>query len=398
MGKTASSKSRTARAPHKPLKPFPPSPHPATYIAISTNLTTYNPQPGFAPPDCIDMGVTIFHGKLPEWSDERADTSLAQLMTQAECHHVINKKHRNLNAPVRYGSEALTQRTMLYKGIYAKTRILENEDEIKSWLCTLIQERQNLIDESKSSSSSPHHRPRNLVLMDWATSGTDRLLQRWGIIDRLGLKTGNDRVQFWDLRQWDRMAQLAPNPCSNPRDISAPLKALGIDRTNLDTCGGMKDNAGNDAWHKLAIYLSFHTMTSEEEAAIMVTGKPLVRSPPIELEQDPEILEANQRLYSDMFEARDSTEGRMLPRQERDLQRILDMRLAQMVSIQVPTIWDRYPPSKPTHSPPKVSSPERKTEETRGEEPGALEMLNSGWDSSSQLTFDMAPLVPTKLT
>ncbi|KAK8012869.1 hypothetical protein PG991_010244 [Apiospora marii] len=369
MAKTASNKGRTARAPHKPLKPFPPSPHPPTYIAISANLTNYNPQPGCPPPECIDMGVAVFHGKLPEWSDERTDTSLAQLMAQAECHHVINKKHYIMNAPVRYDSEAQAKRPMLYRGVYAKTRILENEDEIKNWLWTLIQESQSPIDESKptSSSSSSHHQPRNLVLMDWAASSTDRLLQRWGITDKLGLKRpGNDeRVQFWDLRQWDRMAQLAPNPCTaNPRDFGAPLEALGIDRTDLEVGWGLRDNAGNDAYLKLAIYLAFYTMTCEEEAAIMVTGKPLVRRPSIELEQDPEVFEANQKLYNDLFEARDPAE------------------------------MPKYPPGR------GVSSPEEgKTEETKGrEEPGALDLLNAGWDSSSRLTFDMAPLVPTKLT
>ncbi|KAK8113496.1 hypothetical protein PG984_014022 [Apiospora sp. TS-2023a] len=351
MARTASNKGRTARAPHKPLKPFPPSPYPVTYIAISTNLTTYNPQPLQQAPECIDMGVAVFRGKLPEWSDEKADTSLAQLMAQAECHHVINKK------------QARARGSALYRGVYANSQELENEDEIKNWLCKLIQESRRI---DKDDKSSLHHRLRNLVIMDWAASGTDRLLQRWGIIDELGLKIGNDRVQFWDLRQWDRMAQLAPNPCTNPRDFSAPLRALGIDRTDLEDSWDIRDNAGNDAFHKLAIYLSFYTMTAEEEAAIMVTGKPLVREVPVELKQDPEILEANQVLYRSIYEVGVSTEPFILPRQEGDLQRMLDLRLAQYKPIRVPTIWDQYPPSPPP-SPAKAPNPveEKKEEETK---------------------------------
>ncbi|KAK7963443.1 hypothetical protein PG988_010417 [Apiospora saccharicola] len=387
MARKASNKGRTTCAPHKPLKSFPPSPYPVTYIAISTNLTTYNPQPLQPAPECIDMGVAVFRSRLPEWSDEKADTSLSQLMAQAECHHVINKK------------QATARGSVLYGGVYAKSQELENEDEIKNWLWKLIQESRRIAKDDKSSL---HHQQRNLVIMDWAASGTDRLLQRWGIIDKLGLKTDNDRVQFWDLRQWDRMTQLAPNPCTNPRDFSAPLEALGIERTyHLENSRDMQDNAGNDAWHNLAIYLSFYTMTAEEEAAIMVTGKPLAREVPIQLEQDPEILEANQSLYRDIYEVEASTESLILPRQDGYLQRMLDLRLAQYKPIRVPTIWDQYRPSPPP-SPPKAPSPveEKKEEETKGgkAEPGPLEMLNSGWDSSSQLAFDMAPLVPMKLT
>lgn len=72
-------------------------------------------------------------------------------------------------------------------------------------------------------------------------------------------------------------------------------------------------------------------MTSEEEAAIMVTGKPLARRPPVELEQDPEVLEANQVLYRYLYEARVPTINPTLPKQDGQLQKVLDRRLAEML-------------------------------------------------------------------
>ncbi|KAK8034206.1 hypothetical protein PG993_009201 [Apiospora rasikravindrae] len=332
MARTASNKKRTARPPHKPLKPSPLSPHPPTYIAISSNLTNYNPQPGDDAPECIDMGVAVFRGEPPVWNDERADASLPPLLSQVECYHVINRKHCRVRADAGCDKDVLLKYPMLYMSLYARSEILD-EEEMKNWLLTLLQESRKggegaattwsyskaveargeqfrLAHGSAYSTRAAIHdeellesgEDRNLVVMDWAAPGTDRLLQSWGIVDKLRIKD-DERVQFWDLRQWDRMAQLAPNPCSEPRDFTAALKALGIGHCiETDPYGlrnrDIRGNAGNDAYLKVAIFLSFFTMTCEEQAALMVTGRPLSRSSlsPVDLERDTEILEANQRL------------------------------------------------------------------------------------------------------
>ncbi|KAK8112260.1 uncharacterized protein PG998_008717 [Apiospora kogelbergensis] len=320
--KTAASKGRTARPPQKPLRPFPISHHPPTYVAISCNLTNYQPQPGDGPAECIDMGVAVFRGEPPFYSYERADTSLPALMKQAECYHVINKKHRKAQEASETGNDTL------YTSLYAKSQILEDEDEMKDWLWQLLQDSRKIRDNTPTwpgakcleanreqirlshgatwgatppaGSQEATEKVRNLVLMDWGAAGTDKLLQRWGTLgdDRLRVREGN-RVQFWDLRQWDRVAALAPNPCAEPRDFTAALRALGVVYHRFEAGGqrsrDVRGNAGNDACLKLGIFFSFFAMTAEEEAGIMLMGQPLDRDYFL-FKYDAETLKANQGL------------------------------------------------------------------------------------------------------
>ncbi|KAK7967906.1 uncharacterized protein PG986_002183 [Apiospora aurea] len=423
MARIASNKKRTARLPHKPLKPFPLSPHPPTYIAISCNLTNYNPQPGDEAPECIDLGVAVFRGTPPVWADERAETSLPQLTSQVECYHVINRKHCRVRADAGCDKDVLLKYPLLYMSLFAESRILD-EDEMKDWLLQLLQENRKagkgaaVWSEAEaleargeqfrmahgSSSYSTRNairdeelmelgKERNLVIMDWAAAGTDRLLQKWGIVEALRIKD-DERVQFWDLRQWDRMAQLAPNPCSNPRDFTAALGALGIGhRVGTDPYGlknrDIRGNAGNDAYLKLGVYLSFFTMACEEQAALMVTGRPLARTPlgPDDLGRDVEVLEANQRLDWEVHPQAEFEPYKPIPADRIETKKVQQPK-KKIERPQQRSIWDLAPPP-----PPKAPSQEAKEQATEGES-GVLETLNPGWDA--RLTMDMAPLVPVK--
>ncbi|KAK8004611.1 hypothetical protein PG989_004330 [Apiospora arundinis] len=255
------------------------------------------------------MGMALFRSEPPMWPEEKAEASLADLMEQAECYHIINKKHSKVREAGSLDGDMLLKYPMLYMGLYAESLILEDEDKMKEWLWKLLRNIRGVnkwAETWSAAKSLEARRCRNLVIMDWGAWATDHLLQRWGILgaDRLRIKD-DSRVQFWDLRQWDRMARLAPNPCPNPRDFAAPLSALGIGhRLRRDPYGlknrDVRGNAGNDAWLKLAIFLSFLAMSGEEEAVFAVTGQPLSsssRSSPInELERDVRVLKANQRL------------------------------------------------------------------------------------------------------
>ncbi|KAK8065187.1 hypothetical protein PG997_011934 [Apiospora hydei] len=399
MARTASNKKRTARPPHKPLKPFPLSPHPPTYIAISCNLTNYNPQPGVEAPECIDLGVAVFRGKPPIWADERAETSLPQLMSQVECYHVVNRKQCRVRADAGCDKDTLLKYPLLYMSLFAESRIL-GEDEMGEWLRTLLDESRKAGKDAavwpeaealeargeqfRMAHGSPTYNTRNAIRDEETLDG--------GIVETLHIRD-DERVQFWDLRQWDRMATLAPNPCSNPRDFTAALRALGIGhRVRTDPYGlknrEIRGNAGNDAYLKLAVFLSFFTMTCEEQAALMVTGRPLARTPlgPDELGRDVEILEANQRLDWEVHPQAEFEPYKPIP-----ADRIETKRVQQPKKIERPkqrSIWDLAPPP-----PPKAPSPDAKVQATGGES-GVLETLNPERDA--RLTIDMAPLVPVK--
>ncbi|KAK6840741.1 hypothetical protein PG995_015951 [Apiospora arundinis] len=354
------------------------------------------------------------------WPEEKTEASLADLMEQAECYHIINKKHSKVREAGSLDGDMLLKYPMLYMGLYAESLILEDEDKMKEWLWKLLHNIRgvNQWAEAWSAAKSLEARRvqrqlangaaygpeppddekcRNLVIMDWGAWATDHLLQRWGILRADKLRIRDDsRVQFWDLRQWDRMAQLASNPCPNPRDFAAPLAALGIGhRLRRDPYGlknrDVRGNAGNDAWLKLAIFLSFFAMSGEEEAVFAVTGQPLSSSssrssPIVELERDARVLKANQRLDREVHPwAFEGEPSKPIPVVDRVEIKPETPKTLDSVS-ELESVWDATP-STPLSEP----SCEGKKE---GEDSAALASLNQGWQS--RLTFDMAPLVPLR--